>query len=443
MPSDDDLMKKLVSLCKRLGFVFPSGDIYGGLQSAWDYGPLGVELKRNIEAAWWDAMVRTRENVFGIDTAIITHPDTWKASGHVEHFHDPLVDCLDCKARWRADQTAGGRCPDCGGRLTEPRDFGLMFRTHMGAVEDEAAVVYLRPETCQSIFTNFRNITNALRPGLPFGVAQIGKAFRNEITARNFVFRSREFEQMEMEFFCRSDEAPRWMEYWISERLSWYGSIGIRSGSLRLREHSKGELAHYAAACTDIEYAFPFSPGGFGELEGIANRTDFDLRAHMAQSGQNLEYIDQVGNEKLVPHVVETSGGVGRTFLAVLLDAYHEDVIEGRDRVVLRLAPALAPVKIAVLPLSRKLEEGAARVASVLRPRWKVDFDVTGSIGKRYRRQDETGTPYCVTFDFESLEDSAVTIRERDSLQQVRIPVDRLVEAFSDIFERGWGAAAC
>ncbi len=437
MANAEELMKKLVSLCKRLGFVFQSGEVYGGLQSAWDYGPLGVELKRNIEASWWNAMVRTRSDIFGVDTAIITHPEVWRASGHVENFHDPLVDCLKCRSRFRADQV-GDACPSCGGALTAPRDFSLMFRTQMGAVDDEAAQVYLRPETCQSIYVNFRNIVNASRPSLPFGIAQIGKAFRNEITARNFVFRSREFEQMEMEFFCRPGEADRWMEYWVAERLAWYGTLGIRSGNLRLRPHAAEELAHYARACTDIEYTFPFAPDGFGELEGVANRTDYDLKAHMAASGQDLSYIDQANNEKLVPWTVETSGGVGRTFLAVLLDAYHEDVIEGRERVVMKLSPALAPVKAAVLPLSRSLEDMARPVADLLRPHWPVNFDVTGSIGKRYRRMDEIGTPYCITWDFDSESDGAVTIRERDSLEQVRVPVDRLVDTLRGFLTGGF-----
>lgn len=438
MVSADELMKRLVSLCKRLGFVFQSGEIYGGLQSSWDYGPLGVELKRNIEESWWDSMVRTRAEVFGVDTAIITHPDVWRASGHVDHFHDPMVDCRRCRARFRADQVEGAACPDCGGELTEPRDFSLMFRTHMGPVEDEAAAVYLRPETCQSIFTNFRNITGAMRPRLPFGIAQTGKAFRNEITARNFVFRSREFEQMEMEYFCAPGESARWFEYWVSERMSWYLGLGIRPGSLRLRPHAKEELAHYAAACTDIEYAFPFAPDGFGELEGIADRTDYDLQAHIRASGQDLSFIDQAAGTRVVPHVVETSGGVGRTFLAVLLDAYHEDTVEERDRVVLRLSPALAPVKVAVLPLSRSLEDRAERVAAELRRSWPVHFDVTGSIGKRYRRMDEIGTPFCVTWDFDSDGDGAVTIRERDSLEQVRVPVDRLSEVLGRFLRSGW-----
>ncbi len=441
MASSDDLMKKMVSLCKRLGFVFQSGEIYGGLQSAWDYGPLGVELKKNIESSWWDFMVRRRSDVVGVDTAIITHPDVWRASGHVENFHDPLVDCRQCKSRFRADQVEGTRCPSCGGELTEPRDFGLMFKTLMGAVEGDAAEVYLRPETCQSIFVNFRNIVTASRSSLPFGIAQIGKAFRNEITARNFVFRSREFEQMEMEYFCRPADADRFFEFWKGERMSWYLSLGIKPGNLRFRDHLKEELAHYASACTDIEYAFPFTVGGFGELEGIANRTDFDLRAHISASGQDLEFIDQAAGEKLVPWVVETSGGVGRTFLAVLLDAYHEDVVEGRERVTLRLSPALAPVKAAVLPLSRSLEGKASEVAAILRPWLPTSFDVTGSIGKRYRRMDEIGTPFCVTYDFDSETDRSVTIRERDSLEQVRVPVDNLVDLLLDCLRKGWRPA--
>ncbi len=441
MASADDLMKKMVSLCKRLGFVFQSGEIYGGLQSAWDYGPLGVELKKNIESSWWDFMVRRRADVVGVDTAIITHPDVWRASGHVDNFHDPLVDCRKCRARFRADQVEGTKCPECGGELTEPRDFGLMFRTMMGAVEDEAAEVYLRPETCQSIFVNFRNIVTSSRQTLPFGIAQIGKAFRNEITARNFVFRSREFEQMEMEYFCRPADADRFFEYWKEERMSWYLSLGLKPASLRFRDHAKEELAHYARACTDIEYAFPFATGGFGELEGIANRADYDLSAHMRVSGQDLEFIDQVANEKVVPWVVETSGGIGRTILAVLLDAYYEDIVDGRERVTLRLSPALAPVKAAVLPLSRSLEAGAAEVAGMLRPILPVSFDVTGSIGKRYRRMDEIGTPFCVTYDFKSANDRSVTIRERDTLEQVRVGIDNLADLLCDCLRKGWGPA--
>ncbi len=439
MTADSDgLMKKLVSLCKRRGYVFPSGEIYGGLQSSWDYGPLGVELKRNIESKWWEYMVSTRSNVTGMDTAIITHPRVWEASGHLEHFHDPLVDCLKCKSRFRQDHVRGNVCPDCGGELTEPRDFGLMFKTSVGAVEDDSSIVYLRPETCQSIFVNFRNVVTATRMKLPFGIAQTGKAFRNEITARNFVFRSREFEQMEMEFFCRPGEADRWFDYWTEERLRWYAELGIREENLRIRRHEESELAHYAKACVDIEYTFPFTGDGWGELEGIANRTDYDLRAHMNASGQDLSFHDQASNEKIVPWVVETSGGIGRTFLAVLLDAYREETVEGRERVVLGLHRDLAPIKVAVLPLSRKLSEQAEEVFRMVSPHFPATFDVTGSIGKRYRRMDEAGTPFCVTLDFDSLEDGAVTIRERDSLDQVRVPISTLVEKLTKIMERGW-----
>jgi len=436
--SREDLMKKLVSLCKRLGFVYQSGEIYGGLQSAWDYGPLGVELKRNIESRWWNEMVLTRSDVVGVDTSIITHPDVWKASGHVNCFHDPMVDCKQCRSRFRADHVTGDKCPDCGGDLTEPREFGLMFRTKMGALEDDSAEVYLRPETCQSIFVNFRNIVTATRRVLPFGVAQVGKAFRNEITARNFIFRSREFEQMEMEFFCRSGDAGEWFDYWVEQRLNWYVSLGIKEEHLRLRPHEPDELAHYAENCVDIEYAFPFATDGFGELEGIANRTDFDLRAHIEASGQDLSFLDQVSGEKVIPWVIETSGGVGRTFLAVLLDAYREEVVEDRTRVVLGLHRDLAPIKAAILPLSKKLADKARVVEEILRPHMPVNFDVTGSIGKRYRRMDEVGTPFCVTFDFDSLEDNSVTVRERDSLEQIRVSVDILVDVMSDLMKKGW-----
>jgi glycyl-tRNA synthetase len=434
----DDLMKKLVSLCKRRGFVFQSGEIYGGLQSSWDYGPLGAELKRNIEASWWNFMVSTRPDVVGMDSAIITHPDVWKASGHLQHFHDPMVDCLKCRSRFRQDHVEGDSCPECGGELTEPRDFGLMFKTSMGALEDDSATVYLRPETCQPIFVNFGNIVTATRQKLPFGIAQTGKAFRNEITARNFIFRSREFEQMEMEFFCRPEEADGWFDYWVEQRLAWYRGLGIRDGKLRTRPHEDSELAHYASSCVDIEYAFPFSTGGWGELEGIANRTDYDLKAHMEMSGQDLSFMDQASNEKIVPWVIETSGGIGRTMLAVLLDAYREEMVEGRERVVLGLHRDLAPIKVAVLPLSRKLEDQAQEVFRMVSPHLPSQFDVTGSIGKRYRRMDEAGTPFCVTFDFDSLDDNKVTVRERDSLGQIRTPVETLVETLREIMENGW-----
>jgi len=433
-----DTMKKLVSLCKRRGFIFQSGEIYGGLQSSWDYGPLGAELKRNIESSWWNFMVSTRGNVVGMDSAIITHPDVWKASGHLKHFHDPMVDCLKCKSRFRQDHVEGDSCPSCGGSLTEPREFGLMFKTSMGALEDDSATVYLRPETCQPIFANFRNVVTASRQRLPFGIAQTGKAFRNEITARNFIFRSREFEQMEMEFFVAPDEAEEWFDYWLQQRMEWYGELGIRRDNLRTRMHEEGELAHYARSCCDIEYAFPFAGDGWGELEGIANRGDYDLGAHIQESGQNLFYTDPVSNEKFIPFVIETSGGIGRTILAVLLDAYREEMVDGRERVVLSLHRNLAPIKAAVLPLSKKLSEQAEEVYRAMAPVIPTTFDVTGSIGKRYRRMDEAGTPFCITYDFDSLEDGCVTVRERDSLEQIRVSIDTLPETMAGIMTEGW-----
>ena len=440
MQANEDLMKKIISLAKRLGFVYQSGEIYGGLQSAWDYGPLGVELKRNITELWWNEMVRSRSDVVGVDTAIITHSDIWKSSGHLKNFHDPLVDCKECRSRFRQDHIEGDKCPECGGELTEPRNFGLMFKTFMGPLEDENSVVYLRPETCQSIFAQFQNIVTSTRKTLPFGIAQLGKAFRNEITVRNFIFRSREFEQMEMEFFCNPEEWEKWYQYWIEKRFNWYTeTLGIKKENLRLRKHDDKELAHYATGCTDIEYRFPFSGGeGYGELEGIASRTDYDLNAQMAGSGKDLKILDRETHQKVTPYVVETSGGVGRTFLMVLLDAYREEEVEGSTRVVLGLSKKLAPVKAAVLPLSKKLAEEAQKVEEILRPHWPVVFDVTGSIGKRYRRNDEIGTPFCITFDFDSLEDKKVTIRERDSLQQIRVDIDSLVEVMSRLMTGGW-----
>jgi len=440
MQANEDLMKKIISLAKRLGFVYQSGEIYGGLQSAWDYGPLGVELKRNITELWWNEMVRSRSDVVGVDTAIITHSDIWKSSGHLKNFHDPLVDCKKCRSRFRQDHVNGDVCPECGGELTEPRNFGLMFKTFMGPLEDDNSIVYLRPETCQSIFAQFQNIVTSTRMALPFGIAQIGKAFRNEITVRNFIFRSREFEQMEMEFFCNPDEWEKWYQYWIEKRFAWYiDTLGIKKENLRLRKHEDSELAHYATGCTDIEYRFPFAGGdGYGELEGIASRTDYDLNAQMAGSGKDLKILDRDTNQKVTPYVVETSGGVGRTFLMVLLDAYREEEVEGSARVVLGLSRKLAPVKAAVLPLSKKLAEEAQKVEEILRPHWPVVFDVTGSIGKRYRRNDEIGTPFCITFDFDSLEDKKVTIRERDSLQQIRVGIDSLVDVMSRLMTRGW-----
>jgi len=440
MQATNDLMKKIVSLSKRLGFVYQSGEIHGGLQAAWDYGPLGVELKRNITELWWHEMVRSRGDVVGVDTAIITHTDVWKSSGHLKNFHDPLVDCKKCHGRFREDHVEGNICPNCGGELTEPRNFGLMFKTFMGPLEDEGSIVYLRPETCQPIFAQFQNIVTSTRKSLPFGIAQTGKAFRNEITVRNFIFRSREFEQMEMEYFVHPDDMNKWYEYWVQKRLDWYTDVlGIKKENLRLRPHEEKELAHYASGCTDIEYRFPFAGGdGYGELEGIASRTDYDLTAQMEGSGKDLKILDKETGKKITPYVVETSGGLGRTFLMVLLDAYREEEIDGKTRVVLELDRKLAPIKAAILPLSKKLTEQAREVEDLLRPHWPVLFDVTGSIGKRYRRNDEIGTPYCITFDFDSLEDRKVTIRDRDTLEQIRVDIDNLVEVMSRLITIGW-----
>jgi glycyl-tRNA synthetase len=418
-------MEKLVSLCRRRGFIFPSSEIYGGLSSCWDYGPLGVELKRNIKDAWWRAIVQQRDDMVGLDSSILMHPQTWEASGHVEGFSDPLVECKGCHLRWRSDELKGDRCPECGGELTEPRLFNLMFKTFMGAVEDDAGVVYLRPETAQGMFVNFDNILNTTRKRLPFGIAQIGKSFRNEVTTGNFIFRSREFEQMEIEYFVRPGADKQWFDYWVEERLNWYAGLGIKRENLKLHPHTKEELAHYARACSDINYLFPM---GWAELEGIANRGDFDLVQHAASSGKGLSYYDEEAKEHIVPYIIEPSAGVDRTFLAVICDAYDEDEAEGEKRVLLHLHPDLAPIKVAVLPLSRKehLASFAKEIYADLRQQWMVGYDDAQSIGRRYRRQDEIGTPFCVTVDFDSLEDKQVTIRERDGLRQIRVPIDSL-----------------
>jgi len=418
-------MEKLVSLCRRRGFIFPSSEIYGGLSSCWDYGPLGVELKRNVKDAWWRAVVQQRDDMVGLDSSILMHPQVWRASGHVEGFSDPLVECKGCHLRWRSDELEGDKCPECGGELTEPRLFNLMFKTFIGPVEDEASVVYLRPETAQGIFVNFENVLNTTRKRLPFGIAQTGKSFRNEVTTGNFIFRSREFEQMEIEYFVKPGTDKQWFEYWIEERLNWYASLGIKRENLKLRPHAKEELAHYARECSDINYLFPM---GWAELEGIANRGDFDLVQHAASSGKGLSYYDEEAKEHIVPYIIEPSAGVDRTFLAVLCDAYDEDEAEGEKRVLLHLHPDLAPIKAAVLPLSRKehLASFAQEIYADLRQQWMVQYDDAQSIGRRYRRQDEIGTPFCVTVDFESLEDKQVTIRERDSLRQIRVPIESL-----------------
>jgi len=427
-------MEKIVNLCKRRGFVFPSSEIYGGLGSCWDYGPLGVELKRNVKEAWWRDVVTSRPDVVGLDCSIMMHPKVWEASGHVANFSDPMVDCKKCKGRFRADHLNDLRCPEkpskrpgeCGGELTEPRNFNLMFKTHMGPVEETAAVVYLRPETAQGIFVNFLNVVNSARMRPPFGIAQIGKSFRNEITPGNFLFRTREFEQMEIEFFVKPGEDDRWYEYWRDTRLAWYKRYGIKPERLRLREHASDELAHYAKGCADVEYEFPI---GWSELEGIANRTDFDLNAHMQTSGKDLSFFDDSTKERYVPYVIEPSAGADRSTLAFLVDAYDEDGPQDDRRAVLRLHPALAPVKVAIFPLMRKdgHPEKAHELVELLRPHCAVDYDQAGSIGRRYRRQDEIGTPLCVTVDHQTMTDDTVTLRDRDSMEQQRLPISELL----------------
>jgi len=420
-------MEKLVSLCQRRGFIFPSSDIYGGLSACWDYGPVGVELKRNIKEAWWRASVQERDDMVGLDTSILMNPKVWEASGHVTKFSDPLVECKNCHQRWRADDLKENKCPDCGGELTEPQLFNLMFKTFMGPVEEAANIVYLRPETAQGIFVNFQNALNTSRKRLPFGVAQIGKAFRNEITTGNFIFRSREFEQMEIEYFVKPGTDDKWFDYWVEERLNWYIKLGIKKENIRLREHSKDELAHYAKRCFDIDYNFPM---GWSELEGVANRGDFDLKQHMEYSGKSLTYLDEESKEHIVPYVIEPSAGVDRSVLAVLCDAYDEEIVNDELRVLFHFHTDLAPIKVAVLPLSRKenLAAVAKDVYADLRPCFVTQYDDTQAIGRRYRRQDELGTPYCVTVDFQSLEDKMATIRERDTMNQIRVPIPALRE---------------
>lgn len=420
-------MEKIVSLCKRRGFIFPSSEIYGGLGSSWDYGPLGTELKRNVKNAWWRVVVQERDDMVGLDASIIMHPQTWIASGHLENFSDPLVECKSCHLRRRATDLTGSTCPDCGGALTEPKQFNLMFKTFMGPVEDEASVVYLRPETAQGIFVNFDNVLATSRKKLPFGIAQIGKSFRNEITTGNFIFRTREFEQMEIEFFVKPGTDEDWFKYWVKERFEWYLKLGIKKENLQLRPHCDEELAHYAKGCYDVDYLFPM---GWAELEGIANRGDFDLVQHAKHSGKNLSYFDEDSGERYVPYVIEPSAGVDRSLLAFLVDAYDEDIADKETRVVLRLHRELAPIKAAVLPLSRneKLAPLAREVYAELRRHFVTQYDDAQSIGRRYRRQDEVGTPFCVTVDFKSLEDNQVTVRERDSLAQIRLPINDLVK---------------
>ena len=438
-------MDKIMSLSKRRGFVFQSSEVYGGLGSTWDYGPLGVELKRNVKDAWWRSVILERDDMVGLDAAILMHPQVWVASGHVENFADPMVECRSCNLRIRTDDLTTDTCPDCGGELTDPRQFNLMFRTFMGPVEESANEVYLRPETAQGIFVNFPNVVNTTRKKLPFGIGQIGKAFRNEITPGNFTFRTREFEQMEAEFFVKPGTDEEWLHKWVQARFDWYVAYGIRPENLRLRQHGPDELAHYAKDCYDIEYRFPW---GWAELEGIADRTDFDLRAHAEFSGQDMTYFDdsaQDGQERYFPYVIEPSGGVDRATLAFWLDAYDEepdpsDKSSDAVRVVLHLHRKLAPVTVAALPLSRndKLVPTARDIYARLLKHFNTQFDDAQSIGRRYRRQDEIGTPYCVTIDFDTLEDHAVTIRDRDTMHQTRIPIAELVDVLKDKMEHGW-----
>ncbi|MDX6632633.1 MAG: glycyl-tRNA synthetase [Solirubrobacterales bacterium] len=427
-------MDAIVALCKRRGFIFPSSEIYGGLGSTYDYGHYGVLLKNNVKAEWWRAIVQERDDVVGLDAAILMHPRTWEASGHLEGFTDPMVDCRTCNQRFRADhldELACGRKPskhpgehsDCD--LTEPRQFNLMFKTHIGPVEDSGAEVYLRPETAQGIFVNFKNVLSFARKKPPFGIAQIGKAFRNEITPGNFIFRTREFEQMEIEYFVPPADAGEWHRRWMEDRLGWYTRLGVREDHVRLREHGGDELSHYSSATSDIEYLFPM---GWSELEGIANRGDFDLSQHAKFSGEKLEYFDQERGEAYVPHVIEPSAGADRATLAFLVDAYDEEEVEGRKRTVLRLHPRMAPVKVAVMPLVSKegMAERAREIYEQLRQRLPAEFDEGGSIGKRYRRQDEIGTPWGITIDGQTMEDGTVTLRDRDTLEQTRVPVEGL-----------------
>jgi glycyl-tRNA synthetase len=428
MPATD--LDQVVNLCKRRGFVFPSAEIYGGFRSTYDYGPLGVLLLRNVKDAWWRSMVQLRDDIVGLDAAILSPPAVWEASGHLKSFADPLVDCRNCHQRWRLDKLDDPHvCPNCGARdsFTEARQFNLMFKTYAGPVEEDAAIAYLRPETAQGMFTNFVNVLQTTRKKPPFGIAQVGKSFRNEITPQNWIFRTREFEQMEMEYFVPPAEAAEWYEYWCAERLQWYVDLGMPRDMLRLRAHDPDELSHYSAGTSDVEFLFPW---GWDELEGIANRTDYDLTQHAAHSGERLDYFDPATNERYVPYVIEPAAGATRTMAAFLIAAYDEDTVDGEARTVLRLHAGLAPYKVAVLPLSKKetLVPLAKELFRSLAPRFMCDYDDTQSIGRRYRRQDEIGTPLAVTVDFDSLDDKAVTIRDRDSTEQVRVPIDRLVD---------------
>jgi glycyl-tRNA synthetase len=444
--SDVVTMDKIVSLCKRRGFIFPSSEIYGGVGSTYDYGHYGVLLKTNVKNEWWRAMLQDRDDVVALDSAIIQHPRVWEASGHLAGFTDPLVDCRTCKKRFRADHLDQLPCgqkpskhpgegPDCD--LTEARDFNLMFETTVGPVKEEGATVYLRPETAQGIFINFKNVLQFSRRKPPFGIAQVGKSFRNEITPGNFIFRTREFEQMEMEYFVPPAEADRWFAHWLAERERWYTELGIRPDHLRMRAHEQDELSHYSSGTSDVEYLFPI---GWSELEGIANRGDFDLSAHAEHAREKLEYVDTASGERYVPHVIEPAAGADRATLAFLVDAYDEEQVEGETRTLLRLHPRLAPVKVAVMPLVKKdgQPELAREIYADLRRRMQAEYDEGGSIGKRYRRQDEIGTPWGVTVDHQTVEDRTVTLRDRDTLEQIRIPVDELGDELERRLRADW-----
>ena len=461
LKNTEKTMEKIVALCKGRGFVYPGSEIYGGLANSWDYGPLGVELKNNVKKAWWRKFIQESPYNVGLDAAILMNPQTWVASGHVGGFSDPLMDCKECKARHRADKLIedfmfekgeptvvdgwsdekmldfikeqGIACPKCGKKnFTDIRKFNLMFKTFQGVTEDSTSEIFLRPETAQGIFVNFKNVQRTTRKKVPFGIGQIGKSFRNEITPGNFIFRTREFEQMELEFFCKPGEDLEWFTYWKDYCKNWLMALGIPEENIKMRDHSPEELSHYSNATTDIEFMFPF---GWGELWGIADRTDFDLKQHGNHSGENFEYTDPVTNEKYIPYCIEPSLGADRVTLAFLVDAYDEEEGEKETRVVMRLHPALAPIKIAVLPLSKKLADGATELYAKLSKKYMCDYDDAGSIGKRYRRQDEIGTPFCVTYDFDSEENNTVTIRERDTMEQVTVKIDELDAYFADKFE--------
>lgn len=429
MPID---LNTIASLCKRRGFIYQSSEIYGGLGSVWDYGPLGIELKNNVKNLWWKSMVYERDDMEGLDASILMHPEVWKTSGHVTSFKDLLVDCKSCNKRLRYDLIKGETCPECKGEVTQPRPFNLMFKTLIGSVESEASEVFLRPETAQGIFVNFKNILVSSRRKLPFGVAQIGKAFRNEITTGNLTFRSREFEQMELEYFTYPEDSDKWFDYWVNERLEWYKKFGIKKENIKLREHTKEELAHYAKSCYDIEFRFPM---GWLELEGIAHRRDFDLKQHAKISGKNLAFYDEDKKKDIIPHVIEPSGGVDRACLAFLVDAYKAEKVRGEKRVVLSFHKSLAPVKAAVLPLLRNRPEIVKLAKAIykdLRGDYKVCYDDTASIGRLYRRQDEIGTLYCITVDVQSLDDKKVTVRDRDTMKQDRVSVDMVKKYIND-----------